>query len=159
MARYKTKYGLLTGEDIQFKSLKATLNRLGCKPEEVLAYITTGNWKKLGLPSEVVLVNDGKGGHQEKPAVTIEVRQKAAAELMSYMYPKLKAIEHTGEVTAVTEQRLTVDEIKSILQDDPFLNAKEIVIDGQTRGEPTPTQETTGHPSATSRDAADSSEA
>lgn len=131
--KYKTKQGVLSTEDIQFKSLKATLNRLNCRPEEVLAWITTGDWQKLGLPAPTIISNDGKGGQHERPAITVEVRQKAAAELMSYMHPKLKAIEHSGELKAVAEQRLTADEIKSILVDDPFLKAKEIVIDERTR--------------------------
>lgn len=132
MKKYVTKRGAYNLKDLQIKDLKAKLNRAGCDPILIEAWIAMGDWKRLGLPAGSYIDDDGKGNVTERPAISVEVRQKSAADLAGYLYPKLKAVEHSGEVSAVTEQRLTTDEIKNILVDDPFLKAKEFAATATT---------------------------
>lgn len=153
---YKTKQGKLTSKDIKLKELEAKLRRAGCDPVSIQIWIAMADAKKLGVEPTIKTI-DKQGNVTERPSISIEVRQKAVTELMDRIYPKLKAIEHTGEISAVAEQRLTADEIKSILVDDPFLKAKEIVID-ERRGNDTPTEKATGNPSRVSGVSENSSE-
>jgi len=104
---------------------EAIARKLGCNPIEILCRFAMDDWKKLGYNEQSSKFLTQKGELIEKPLITPEIRMKAASELAQYLYPKRKAIEHSGEISAVTEQRLTTTEIQNILVDDPFLKAKE----------------------------------
>lgn len=111
----------------QTKTLQETAERLGCDPFEILCRFALGDWKGLGYKSEHTLTPTQKGEVVERPIITPEIRHKAAAEAAQYLHPKRKAVEHTGEVKQVFEERLTPQEIEIILRSDPFL--------GETSGE------------------------
>ena len=52
-------------------------------------------------------------------------RSQVLLSLMKFLYPTLKAVDHTGEVKNVTVN-LTHKDIQNILKNDPFLEAKEV---------------------------------
>ena len=71
----------------------------GCNPYRVLLWFAKGDYKALGLPeyqSRVI----GKGKDQEmieELTISPELRQKSAKDACEYLFPKRKAIEHTGK--------------------------------------------------------------
>lgn len=95
---------------------------LGCDPFEILCRFALGDWKGLGYKTEFILTPTQKGEIIEKPFIAPELRSKAAAEAAQYLYPKRKAIEHSGEVTQVVEDKLSTKEIETILRSDLFMN-------------------------------------
>jgi hypothetical protein len=98
---------------------------LGCDPFEILCRFALGDWEGLGYKSEFIFTPTQKGEVVEKPLIPPELRSKAAAEAAQYLYPKRKAIEHSGEITQVVEDKLTPKEIEAILRTDPFLKAEQ----------------------------------
>ena len=54
---------------------------LGIDPATVLLFFAAGRWQELGYTQDVI---------------TPEMRIKAAGDVMKYIAPMLKAIEHTG---------------------------------------------------------------
>lgn len=97
---------------------------LGCDPFEILCRFALGDWQGLGYKSEHTLTPTQKGEVIEKPIITPEIRHKAAAEAAQYLHPKRKAIEHSGEVVSIYEERLTPQEIEEILKADPFASTE-----------------------------------
>lgn len=59
------------------------------------------------------------------PEVNPDKRADLCLALMRFMYPTLKAIDHTGTVAQVKVE-LSHKDIDSILKADPFLGAKEV---------------------------------
>lgn len=98
--------------------------QLKCDPFEILCYFALGDWKKLGYKDEYTYAPTQKGEVIEKHVISPEIRQKAASEAAQYLYPKRKAIEHSGEVTQKIEDKLSTSEIEAILKADPFLKKK-----------------------------------
>jgi hypothetical protein len=70
--------------------------RLGLNPIEVLARFALGDWNGLGYESAQIEVNHTEYGSVLKYTIDPGVRSKCAAELASYIFPKRKAIEHSG---------------------------------------------------------------
>lgn len=95
--------------------------KLGCNPFEILCRFAIGDAKGLGYTVDVVEQTTPKGDIIEKPLITPELRVKAASEAAQYLYPKRKAIEHSGEITSVQVEKLKPEEINTILRGDPFL--------------------------------------
>jgi hypothetical protein len=76
---------------------EAIAERLGCDPFEVLIHFARGDAEALGYPEEIT--RKGKDGRESVlPAITPEMRLQAAKEAAQYLYPKRKAVEHSGEV-------------------------------------------------------------
>lgn len=99
-------------------------DKLGCNPFEILCRFALGDAKGLGYSDSKHLTSTAKGDLIEKDIISPELRIRAAAEAAAYLHPKLKAIEHSGEVKNVHVEKLTAIEVKSILANDPFLNQK-----------------------------------
>ena len=108
-------------------NLHEKAKELGCDPFEILCRFALGDWEGLGYNEEFTFSPTQKGEVIEKPIIPPELRQKAAAEAAQYLFPKRKAIEHSGEITNVVEQKLSTKEIQTILTGDPFLK----VINGR----------------------------
>jgi hypothetical protein len=107
--------------------LDELVRRLDCHPLEILLRFAKNDAAGLGYDSSKTLVPTPKGDLIERDVITVEMRIKAAAEAAAYLFPKLKAIEHSGEVKNVhVEEKLTAIEVKSILANDPFLNQKQV---------------------------------
>lgn len=91
-------------------------------PFEVLLHFAKGDWKALGYESETITVYS-KDVVNEEYTIQPIVRQRAAAEACQYLYPKLKAIEHTGEIDANAQAQLIIlpangRERAKLLEDD-----------------------------------------
>lgn len=77
--------------------LRAKAEELGIDPFEVLLYFVAGDWEKLGYDSRMEVVGYSQYGDEiEDYTITPELRQKAAKDACEYLYPKLKATEHSG---------------------------------------------------------------
>jgi len=64
-----------------------------------LMWWATGNYKKLGVPEFTRKL--GMGGQiVDEPTISPELRYQACKDFASFMYPKLKAVEHTIEKDA-----------------------------------------------------------
>jgi len=101
--------------------LKEMAEKLNCNPFEILLRFAMGDWNGLGYKAESTYAPTQKGEVIEKPTIPPELRVKAASEAAQYLYPKRKAIEHSGEITSVQVEKLKPEEINSILRGDPFL--------------------------------------
>ncbi|ATR19137.1 Hypothetical protein RMHFA_05563 (plasmid) [Roseomonas mucosa] len=79
---------------------KATLaarrmaEEMGCDPLRVLLHFTQGNAATLGLPTQQL-----EDGTTVQVPVPLDMRLQASQAAVAYLYPKLKAIEATHEVT------------------------------------------------------------
>lgn len=101
------------------EELEAILRRLNCSPEERLALIANGT-----LPCCVCFGKGrthylGKNGKMEmrkcescrgtlREKISPSLIKEAAAELLSYLRPKRKAIEHTGPEGGAIEHSIKV---------------------------------------------------
>lgn len=101
--------------------LQEKAKELGCDPFEILCRFALGDWEGLGYDKGITYQSTNKGDLIEKHIIPPELRQKAAAEAAQYIYPKRKAIEHSGEVTQVLEEKLSTKEIETIIAQDVFL--------------------------------------
>ena len=101
--------------------LQQLADKLGVNPFEILCRFAVGDAKGLGYSSDIILKHNQKGETIEQPLIAPELRVKAAAEAAQYLYPKRKAIEHSGEITSVQVDKLKPEEINTILRGDPFL--------------------------------------
>lgn len=106
--------------------LQEKAKELGCDPFEILCRFALGDWEGLGYDKGITYQSTNKGDLIERHIIPPELRSKAAAEAAQYLYPKRKAIEHSGEVTQVVEEKLTTQQIETILREDPFLELKKI---------------------------------
>lgn len=75
---------------------------LGIDPFAVLLLFAAGDWKKLGYAGEMYIPSESSGDTSSSTSIkfTIDpsVRAKAANEACQYLFPKKKAIEHSGEI-------------------------------------------------------------
>jgi hypothetical protein len=69
---------------------------LGIDPFEILLLFAKGDWEALGYPA-ATFVKEGSTFVNEELYIKPETRARAAAEAAQYIYPKLKAIEHSGD--------------------------------------------------------------
>lgn len=81
------------------RDVASLCEELKCDPFKIQALIANGDWEALGYDSSVYVREsaDGKStslGYVLPP----ELRQRAAKELCEYISPKLRAIEHSGEI-------------------------------------------------------------
>lgn len=105
--------------------LQEKAKELGCDPFEILCLFALGDWKGLGYEKGITYQSTNKGDLIERHIIPPELRKAAAAEAAQYIYPKRKAIEHSGEVTNVVEEKLSTKEIETILRSDLFMNGKQ----------------------------------
>ena len=71
--------------------------KLGIDPFEILLHFAEGDWEALGYKSETKLISAGMGQTLYVDTIAVEDRIQAAKEVCQYLYPKRKAIEHTGK--------------------------------------------------------------
>lgn len=76
--------------------LKQKAKELGIDPFEILLLFAKGDWQALGYKAET-FVKEGSTFVNEELYIKPETRARAAAEACQYIYPKLKAIEHTSD--------------------------------------------------------------
>lgn len=103
------------------KELMEKLSLMGCDVAGSLAAVAMNDWKALGYKSEFVESVTSKGDPVFKHVISPDMRLQALKILSEYLYPKRKAVEHSGEITSVIDDKLSPREIESILTDDPFL--------------------------------------
>lgn len=71
--------------------------RLECNPFEVLILFAKRDWEALKLPEWTDKM--GKDGAFVREAtISPELQQKSAKDACEYLYPKRKAVEHSGAV-------------------------------------------------------------
>lgn len=73
-----------------------TVKNKNCNVIEFFCDVINGDFKSLGYESNVMTKLVGDNAITED-VITLEHRIKAARELAQYLYPKRKAIEHTGK--------------------------------------------------------------
>lgn len=69
------------------QDLHELAQEMGVNPFEVLLNFAKGDYKALRLPETTAFGS---------PTIPPELRQKAAKDACEYLFPKRKAIEHTG---------------------------------------------------------------
>lgn len=72
---------------------KRIAHKIGADPLEVIAWIMTGNWKAIGLPSETITKFSSKGEEYHELAITVGHRLTAATAFAEYLYSKRKSVE------------------------------------------------------------------
>jgi hypothetical protein len=72
--------------------LRAYCDQLGVDPHKFMADM-------IADVSEVAIGVDETGRPIVRPAVSKELKLNAAKELAQYIEPKLKAVEHSGDIT------------------------------------------------------------
>ena len=77
------------------QTLQEKAKELGCDPFEILIHFAKGDYEKLGY-KEYTYKQFGENVVEEL-TIRPELRQKAARDACEYLYPKRKAIEHTGK--------------------------------------------------------------
>lgn len=85
------------GLSAKSRSLHEKARELGIDPFEVLLYFAKGDWQALGYPKEERVISSGENGDRYEMYVEPSVRMQAAKEACSYLYPKLKSIEHSTD--------------------------------------------------------------
>lgn len=66
--------------------------RLNCNPFEVLVHFAKGDSEALGYEDKI----DPETGKLVPNEISKELRQKSAKDACEYLFPKRKAVEHTG---------------------------------------------------------------
>lgn len=95
------KVGSKNKHPVGFRAeLRAYCDQLGVDPHKYMASI-------IADESTIVYGVDGNGEPIVGPAAKPELKLQAAKELAQYMEPKLKAVEHSGEV----EQTVRIIEV------------------------------------------------
>lgn len=105
MARDGTPSGGRPKGSLGSKTLEAItiLRQRKCDPLDILSQIALGNKIKCGVTIE-------NKTFDVELIPTLDQRKDAAKELCQYVYPKRKAIEHSGEVdTGLTVQIVKFD--------------------------------------------------
>jgi hypothetical protein len=74
----------------------ARAQEMGIDPLGILLNFAAGRWEALGYNSPTRTVTT-KEGPVEVDVISPELQQKSAKDVMPFMYPQLKAIEHKGD--------------------------------------------------------------
>lgn len=83
-------------------------DRLGCDPFEILILFAKGDWETLGYREEKYVASSSDKGETLKYTIEPAVRAKCAAEAASYLYPKRKAIELSGDADNPVDLRVAL---------------------------------------------------
>lgn len=79
------------------QTLQEKAKELGCDPFVVLMHFAKGDYEALGYREyETKTFKDGSTC--EMLTISPELRQKSASDAAQYLYPKRKAIEHSGSI-------------------------------------------------------------
>lgn len=77
------------------QDLMELTEKLNCNPFEVLLHFANGDYKALGYEETKTKIAADGTVFQEL-TIAPELRQKSAKDACEYLFPKRKAIEHTG---------------------------------------------------------------
>lgn len=96
---------------------------LGVHPVEVLLRICAADWKGLGYDSSEIVKMTTDGGTFTEDRITLKDRLHAAKEAAQYLFPKLKAIEHSGSIEGQGASLVPVTKAALIdaIKNDPFI--------------------------------------
>jgi hypothetical protein len=84
--------------------------QMDCNPFKILLLYAKRDHEALGLPKERVVGISESGEEIKVFSISPELGQKSAKDACEYLYPKRKAIEHTGKDG---EKLLTIEEFIS----------------------------------------------
>lgn len=87
------------------QDLHEIAERLECNPFEVLIHYAKGDFKALGYEEFQIMVTK-TGETVSVLTIPPELRQKSAKDACEYLYPKRKAVEHSGAV----ESKMSVEQ-------------------------------------------------
>lgn len=82
-------------------------DRLGIDPFKVLLYFAAGDWQALGYEKEKIEKHSAACVNEEF-VIEPSVRARAAAEACQYLHPKLKSVEHSGEIGGGEGAQITI---------------------------------------------------
>lgn len=95
--------------------LQEKAKELGINPFEVLLLFADNRWEDLGYANETITKYSASGDSYEEYVIDPSTRVVAAKEACKYLYPQLKAIDHTSNGESLG-QSLT-DVLKSLAND------------------------------------------
>jgi hypothetical protein len=70
-------------------------HELECNPFEILLHFAQGNFTALGLP-EWTEKTSKSGETYHEATISPELRQRSAKDACEYLFPKRRAVEHSG---------------------------------------------------------------
>lgn len=77
--------------------IEKLLEEMDFNPIEFLVYVAMGNWKAIGYDTATICTGYTKLGDPiVEERLNAKLRTDAAKEVASYVFPKRKAIEHSG---------------------------------------------------------------
>lgn len=94
---------------------------LECSPFEVLMRFAMNDYKWLGYDEKQTKYS-ASGAPYDELTISPELRAQCAEKAASYIYPKLKSIEHSGDVADVRPVVITKEAVLAALAKDPFLS-------------------------------------
>lgn len=77
------------------QELRDLAEQLGVNPFQILLHFAAGDWQALGYPDATVTKVTQNGVFTED-RISPELRSSSAREACKYLYPQLKAVEHSG---------------------------------------------------------------
>jgi hypothetical protein len=77
------------------QELRDLADKLGVNPFEILLHFAKGNWEALGYEGPTV-TKVTQGGVVVEDRISPELRSSSAREACKYLFPQLKAVEHSG---------------------------------------------------------------
>jgi len=86
--------------------------KLGIDPFEVILHFAKGDWKALGYAGELI-EKHSKDCTNYEYVIDPSVRAKMAAEAAGYLWPKLRAVEHSGTVGQQHSGAITISPVKT----------------------------------------------
>ena len=97
-------------------TVRERAEKLGVDPHEIMLLFAKGDWKGLGYKESFTTRWTGNGIEYEEERIPPALRAKMAAEVAQYIEPKLKSVEHSGEINNPTHtesvDRLTAELLK-----------------------------------------------
>jgi hypothetical protein len=93
--------------------LSEKAEELGIDPFRVLLMFAAGKWEELGYDKEKQITGQNEYGIVEKYTIDPSVRAKAAQEACNYLYPKLKAIEHSQTDDPSKQFKIVIEDYRT----------------------------------------------
>lgn len=94
---------------------------MGTSPFEILMRFAMNDFEWLGYDEHQTKFTQS-GAEYEELTISPELRAQCAEKAASYIYPKLKAIEHTGDADNRPPVVITKEAVLAAIKNDPFLN-------------------------------------
>lgn len=97
--------------------LEEKASELGVDLFEVICLFAKGDWKSLGYKEEKYMTQSNEHGDFYKYTIDPSVRAKCALEGANYLYPKRKAIEHSGKVETPEPEKVSNEELDARIEE------------------------------------------